>query len=55
MEVSESMYRVLKNAAKVKIQRGEDGYEVLDQYSGKMSAIQLERMTQELIEEGVLE
>lgn len=55
MEVSESMYRILKNAVKIKIKRGEDGYEVLEQYSGKMSAIQLERMTQELIEEGVLE
>lgn len=54
MEVSESMYRVLKMAAKAKIQRGDDGYEVLSQYDGKMSKIQLERMTQELIEEGIL-
>lgn len=55
MEVSESMYRILKNAVKIKVKRGADGYEVLEQYSGKMSAIQLERMTQELIEEGVLD
>lgn len=54
MEVSESMYRVLKNAAKIKIQRGEDGYEVLESYAAKVSASQLERMTQELIEEGLL-
>ena len=54
MEVSESMYRVLKLAAKTKLARGEDGYEVLEAYSAKVSANQLERMTQELIEEGVL-
>ena len=55
MEVSESMYRVLKLAAKTKIARGEDGYKVLESYASKVSSNQLERMTQELIEEGVLE
>lgn len=55
MEVSESMYRVLKLAARTKIKRGEDGYKVLETYSAKVSENQLERMTQELIEEGYLD
>lgn len=54
MEVSESMYKVLKMAAITKINRGQDGYEVLESYSKKVSESQLERMTQELIEEGYL-
>lgn len=55
MEVSESMYRVLKLAAQTKIKRGEDGYTVLEAYAAKVSSNQLERMTQELIEEGYLQ
>lgn len=54
MEVSESMYKVLKMAAITKISRGEDGYEVIASYAKKVSEGQLERMTQELIEEGYL-
>lgn len=54
MEVSETMYRVMKLAAKTKIQRGEDGYEILEDYAKKISQNQIERMTQELIEEGLL-
>lgn len=55
MEVSESMYRVMKLAAITKIKMGEDGYKVIASYSAKVSANQLERMTQELVEEGYLE
>lgn len=54
MEVSETLYRVMKLAAKTKIQRGEDGYKILEEYSQKISENQIERMTQELIEEGLL-
>lgn len=54
MEVSESMYKIFKLAAQVKIQRGEDGYEVLAEYAKKISNNQIERMTKELIEEGYL-
>lgn len=54
MEVSETLYRVMKLAAKTKIQRGADGYEVLAEYAEKISEKQVERMTQELIEEGIL-
>lgn len=54
MEVSESMYRVFKLAAQTKIKRGQDGYDVLEEYSKKISQAQIERMTQELIEEGYI-
>lgn len=54
MEVTESMYKVFKLAAQAKIKRGEDGYEVLAEYAKKISDTQIERMTNELIEEGYL-
>ena len=54
MEVSESMYKIFKLAAQAKIKRGEDGYEVLTEYAQKISENQIERMTNELLEEGYL-
>lgn len=53
MAVSENVYRVVKRAAKIRIARGEDAYEVIASYP-KLSDEQSERLTQELIEEGVI-
>jgi hypothetical protein len=55
MEVTENMYKIFKLAAQTKIKRGEDGYKVLAEYAEKISDNQIQRMTQELIEEGYLE
>lgn len=52
MEISDSMYRILKTAARIKIQRGEDCQEVLNSYAVKVSTSQLERMKRELTKEG---
>ena len=53
MAVSENVYRVVKRAVKIRIARGEDAYEVIASYP-KLSDEQSERLTQELIEEGVI-
>lgn len=53
MAVSENVYRVVKKAVKIRIARGEDAYEVIASYP-KLSDEQSERLTQELIEEGVI-
>jgi len=53
MAVTENVYRVVKRAVKIRISRGEDAYEVIASYP-KLSDEQSERLTQELIEEGVI-
>ena len=53
MAVSENVYRVVKKAVKIRIARGEDAYEVIASYP-KLSDEQSERLTQELIEEGII-
>lgn len=53
MAVKENVYRVVKRAAKIRIERGEDPYEVIASYP-KLSEEQSARLTQELIEEGVI-
>lgn len=53
MAVKENVYRVVKRAAKIRIERGEDPYEVIASYP-KLSEEQSARLTQELIEEGII-
>lgn len=53
MAVTENVYRVVKRAVKIRISRGEDAYEVIASYP-KLSDEQSERLTQELIEEGII-
>lgn len=53
MAVKENVYRVVKRATKIRIERGEDPYEVIASYP-KLSEEQSARLTQELIEEGVI-
>lgn len=51
--VSEAALKVIKKACIIKIERGEDGYEVVAQYT-KLSEAQAKKMIQELIDEGYL-
>lgn len=53
MAVKENVYRVVKRAAKIRIERDEDPYEVIASYP-KLSEEQSARLTQELIEEGII-
>lgn len=52
--VTDTVYRVVKRACIIRIERGEDGREAVASYS-KLSAEQAEQLIQELIEEGYLE
>lgn len=54
MEVSDSMYRVLKRAIQIKVSRGEDGWAAIQEYKGKISDEQYEQMVAELIADGTL-
>lgn len=54
MAVSNSVYKVYRMAAKKRIEDGEDPYEVVASLT-KLSADQKERLTEELIEMGVME
>lgn len=54
MAVSNSVYKVYRMAAKKRIEDGEDAYEVVASMT-KLSTDQKERLTEELIEMGVIE
>lgn len=54
MAVSNAVYKVYRMAAKKRIEDGEDAYEVIASMT-KLSADQRERLTEELIEMGVMD
>lgn len=52
--VSEAAFKITKKACIIKIERGEDGYEVVAYYT-KLSEGQRTRLIKELLDEGYLQ